>query len=60
MSKSQHLAALIRAALEEQEGVWVGEFEPLDEVTVDGHVDLTLVAGKILEAGYSWGGEKND
>jgi hypothetical protein len=58
MSKSQDLAALIRKALEEQEGVWVGEFEPLDDLTVDGHVDLTLVAEKILAAGYSRGVEQ--
>jgi hypothetical protein len=57
MSKSPDLAALIRKALEEQEGVWVGEFEPLDDLTVDGRVDLMLVAGKILEAGYLRGGE---
>jgi hypothetical protein len=58
MSKSQDLAALIRKALEEQEGVWVGEFEPLDDLTVDGHVDLMLVAEKILAAGYSRGVEQ--
>jgi hypothetical protein len=57
MSKSQDLAALIRKALEEQEGVWTGEFEPLDDLTVDGRVDLMLLAGKILEAGYLRGGE---
>jgi hypothetical protein len=59
MRKSQDLAALIRKALEEQEGIWVGEFEPLDDLTVDGHVDLMLVAGKILEAGYSRGAEQS-